>query len=94
MAWRMQEPCFSCPFNASGPGLRLRKSLRPARWREITSGLRRGEHFTCHKTDAETGDGSELLCAGAIAFQERHGVSSNLQRICERLDAIREAVKV
>lgn len=72
----------------SGPGLELRKSLPAARWREIRTSLLRGEHFTCHKTTDETGDGSNLMCAGAIAFQERCGVSSNLQRVCERLDSL------
>ena len=35
------------------------------------------------------------MCAGAIAFQEEHGVSSNLQRVCERLDLMekRQPVK-
>ena len=82
----MEKPCENCPFNSSGPGLHLRKSLRPARWREITSGLLRGENFTCHKTTHETGDGSELMCAGAITYQGKRGVSSNLQRVMGRID--------
>lgn len=89
MAWRMKAPCEDCPFNKSGPGLHLRKSLRAGRWREILAGLVRGEHFTCHKTTEDTGDGSELMCAGAIQWQDKHGVSSNLQRVCERLDWLR-----
>ncbi len=86
--WRMESPCENCPFNASGPGLHLRRSLRRGRWLEITRGLLRGTYFTCHKTTHETGDGSDLVCAGAIAWQERRGASSNLQRVMERLSAL------
>lgn len=86
MRWKMPAPCANCPFNDDGAGLHLRNSLARGRWREITTGLRRGEHFTCHKTTGETGDGSNLMCAGAIAYQEKLGVSSNLQRVMERLD--------
>ena len=86
MSWRMEHPCADCPFNTSGAGLHLRKSLGAGRWRDIKTGLVRGESFTCHKTTEETGDGSNLMCAGAIAYQRKHGVSSNLQRVCERLE--------
>lgn len=85
MNWRMKEPCVDCPFNRSGPGLRLRRSLHPSRWREILTSLRRDQHFTCHKTTVETGDGSKLMCAGAIAWQEKHTGPSQLQRIMERI---------
>jgi hypothetical protein len=81
----MPAPCADCPFNAKGPGLRLRFGLRPGRWREILSALRRDGHFLCHKTTGETGDGSNLLCAGAMAWQERRGLPSQLVRIMERL---------
>jgi hypothetical protein len=77
----MKEACVDCPFNKDGPGAHLRRTLR--RWGEIQRGLLRGEHFLCHKTTDETGDGSHLLCAGAIAFQDEHGVSSQYVRICE-----------
>ncbi len=86
MNWRMKEPCSNCPFNKSGEGLKLRRSLRPGRWAEITRGLLGGGHFHCHKTTKETGEGSELMCAGAIRFQERRGVSSQMVRWMERLD--------
>ncbi len=84
----MNEPCVDCPFNESGPGLHLRKSLRPGRWQEILRGLKRDTHFTCHKTADETGDGSDLVCAGALAWQEERGLSSNYQRVMERLSWI------
>lgn len=86
MKWRMAKPCADCPFNSKGPGLRLRKSLGTMRWREIKRSLLNNQHFTCHKTTEETGDGSNKMCAGAIAWQEKQGTSSNLQRIMERIE--------
>jgi hypothetical protein len=84
--WRMEAKCSDCPFASRGPGLRLRRSLKPGRWAEITGGLLNGQHFTCHKTTHETGDGTELMCAGSIEWCDRRGISTNLQRIMERLD--------
>lgn len=87
MNWRMQKPCFNCPFNESQEGLNLRRSLR--RWNSITSALLKGhEHFVCHKTSDDTGDGSNLVCAGSLLYQEENGTSSNLQRVMERIDWI------
>lgn len=86
MIWRMPSPCENCPFNKSGKGLHLRKSLRVGRWREILLGLRMGEYFTCHKTSDETGDGSNLVCAGSLDWNNKRGLSSNFQRVMERLD--------
>lgn len=83
--WRMEKPCADCPFNSKGPGLRLRRSLRPGRFAEITEGLRRGGHFECHKTTRSTGDGSRLVCAGSIAWQAKRGIVSQYQRVCESL---------
>jgi hypothetical protein len=85
-AWRMKEMCDNCPFARSGAGLRLRKSLDWYRWQEILESLRHDLHFLCHKTTDETGDGSNLICAGALAWQEKRGLSSNLQRVMERID--------
>ncbi len=93
MKWRMDKPCVDCPFNSSGPGLRLRKSLAATRWREIRSSLIQGNHFTCHKTTHEAGNGSNLICAGAIEWQEERGVTSQLQRIMERCDAMKDRLK-
>jgi hypothetical protein len=84
--WRMESKCADCPFASSGPGLALRKSLGPGRWKEITTGLRRDLSFNCHKTTHETGDGSEKFCAGAIEWLESRGLSTNLMRVMERLD--------
>ena len=82
----MPAKCDNCPFATSGPGLALAKSLRSGRMAEIKRGLLHGESFQCHKTTDETGDGSNLLCAGAIEWQEKHGASSNLQRVMETGD--------
>lgn len=87
----MPTPCADCPFNSSAPGFRLRRSLQRGRWSEIKRGLMRGESFTCHKTTEETGNGTNLICAGAIKWQNQRGVSSNLQLVCERLDHLRNA---
>lgn len=84
--WRMPVQCADCPFSSKGAGLHLRKSLRPERWASILRELRDGSTFMCHKTTPETGDGSNKLCAGALEYQEEQGVSSQYQRVCERLD--------
>lgn len=88
----MEAPCNNCPFNKSGPGLKLRRSLEPGRWREILDGLRNEATFHCHKTTGEDDEGEavvtakSLLCAGALEWQAEHGISSNYQRVCEALD--------
>jgi len=86
----MPTICADCPFADNGPGLHLRKSLECGRWLEILSGLRSQQHFLCHKTTEETGNGSRLVCAGAITWQNKHKVSSQYVRICERLNALNE----
>lgn len=91
--WRKVKPCVDCPFNKDGPGRHLRDSLGPGRWRSILASLRRHEHFVCHKTSAETGNGTDLLCAGAIAYQEKHHCISNFQQIMERLHVVRSRPK-
>lgn len=90
--WRMESPCKNCPFSDSPDGVALRDSLKPGRLAEIKSALKNNEHFVCHKT-GETGGGKPLMCAGAIAWQNARGYSSNLQRICERIDASTERRK-
>lgn len=95
--YRTKEKCANCPFHSSGEGLRLRKSLNPGRWKEITDGLRNQEWFACHKTtidcdddDGESVPGSGLICSGSIEWQEKRGISSNFLRICERIREIGE----
>lgn len=88
--WRMEKPCIDCPFTRTPEGTHLRKSLRPGRMAGIRRDLRAGNHFNCHKTTGETGDGSNLVCAGALEYQNGLGITSNYQRICERLEHMRE----
>jgi len=86
MTWRTEKMCCDCPFAKSGPGLHLRKSLHPRRWREILFCLRMDGHFHCHKTTDETGDGSELLCAGSLEWQEKNlGYVGQLARIMQQI---------
>lgn len=86
--WRQPVPCSNCPFNSEGEGLHLRQSLAPGRFKEITDGLKEGQVFNCHKTTHDTGDGTELVCAGSIEWANARGHSSNYQRVMERLDYI------
>ena len=90
-SWRMKDKCENCPFAEDGEGLRLRKSLRPGRWRGILAGLARGEAFFCHKTtvgydDEYAPQGQELVCAGSLEWQKKNKVSSQYARVCERLE--------
>lgn len=89
-SWRMLQKCENCPFHKTGPGYALRKSLRPGRFESIKRGLLRGQLFECHKTTDDEGNaGTGLLCAGAYEFMQKHEVSSQYIRICERLEARR-----
>lgn len=81
----MPEKCSDCPFAKSGAGLHLRRTLSPGRWREILRPLRCGQHFLCHKTPHETGNGTELVCAGAVEYQDKNGCESNLMRVMRRV---------
>lgn len=84
----MAKKCADCPFACKGKGLALRKSLAKGRWKEILHGLRNNLHFTCHQTIEETGKNNlKLMCAGAIEWQNERGLSSNLQRVMERIAA-------
>ncbi len=88
MTYRMEKPCTDCPFDDSVRGNHLRKSLRRGRMAEIKRDLMNDGHFMCHKTTDETGDNSNLICAGSIEWQEAQGVgASQYLRICERLEA-------
>lgn len=88
--WRMPDLCVDCLFAKSGPGKQLADSL-PDRLKMIKSGLRIGQYFICHKTTKETGDGSRLICAGALAYQQQRGVTSDYQILCEQLDGCKES---
>lgn len=91
--WRMDVECDNCPFATSGPGKQLGDSLRPGRWREILRSLRKEQSFPCHKTVSyeEDSDGTctnqTRVCAGAIAWQKRHGIFPQWLQVMERLAA-------
>ncbi len=79
----MNKKCDNCPFATKGPGLHLRKSLMPGRWRGITQGVLMGQHFFCHKTtddDAQDEEldyyqptGQEQICFGSLEYLRKHG---------------------
>lgn len=83
--WRMEKPCADCPFSDSEAGQHLAASLQPGRMEEIEATLESNQHFMCHKTTYETGNGTNRVCAGALKWQEERGLSSNYQRVCENL---------
>lgn len=84
--WRVKRKCSACPFHETGPGRFLRDTLRPTRWRAILQALANGEFFTCHKTSDETGNGTNLVCAGSIEWQDRNNYSSAYVRLSQYLD--------
>lgn len=83
----MPKKCTDCPFHRSGPGLALRRTLRPRRWKAILAALREGKFFPCHKTTKATGDGSNKVCRGSIEWQNAHGYSSAYVRLAQWMDA-------
>lgn len=86
MKLRMPQACENCPFSQTEAGLRLRESLEPRRWVGILKGVLAGRHFLCHKTTTETGNGTALVCAGAIETAAAHGVKADLVQVMERLE--------
>jgi hypothetical protein len=84
--WKTDKKCDNCPFSTSGPGYHLYRSLRRSFWRQLLRDLRQGKHFYCHKTTTETGNGTNLICAGAHEWQLRHiGQPSDLAQVMIRL---------
>jgi len=83
--WKMTAPCIDCPFSDSEAGKHLAKSLE-RRMASIKRDLSNDQYFLCHKTTEETGNGTNLVCAGALEWQEARGLSSNYVRACKRLD--------
>ena len=85
MHYTLTKPCPKCPFRSD-----IRPYLRPARVREITESLARGE-FPCHETVAYNDDGEGVItkksqhCAGALIVIERMERPSQMIRIMERL---------
>ena len=90
MKYSMSSPCPQCPFRNDIDGY-----LRSERVEEICESVLRQQSFPCHKTthESEDDDGEcELVatddseqCAGAEIFAMKHGVCSQMRRICGRL---------
>jgi len=90
MKHTMRTPCAHCPFRSN-----IRGYLTKERVVEIAHSVIQGQSFPCHKTTEaiENEDGSEDLeatadsvqCAGAEIFAAKHGCSSQMSRISERL---------
>lgn len=91
--WRMNEMCDNCPFDTSGNGHHLSHSLGAARMREIRQSLLNGALFPCHKTSLETGNGTDLHCAGAFAFQTAHGIETDYMRMCQSMEKVVQETK-
>jgi hypothetical protein len=95
--WRMPNKCTNCPFHSRGPGRELARSLRRGRLASIKRALLRGEHFHCHKTTGFDDDDDDddmpvaraLICAGAIEYQDAHGVEPTVVQVMRRLDRMR-----
>lgn len=88
--WKMPEKCSDCPFHETGPGRQLRDSLRPGRFEEIHDGVLQGEPFLCHKTTTETGNGTNLYCAGALELQQAHGIETKYMTLCRAFEGVDE----
>lgn len=90
MKYDMTKPCAKCPFRR-GTVMKLTR----ARIIDLERSLIRhnGATFPCHETlDYDVGLDDEphhtektTHCAGALAYIEKHGVSSQMMRIAERL---------
>lgn len=103
MIWRVKKICDNCPFQKSGPGLHLRKSLGRGRWSGILHNLMAGGMFPCHKTvlyddEGDPKRGSGKACAGSLEWQIKNlGHVGHFARIMERAEWLlaqkRDAVK-
>lgn len=87
MHFDLHVPCGNCPFLRNG-GIRLTKPRVKQICRDILSD--QGKTFACHKTTADrNGELVEVMssrhCAGALIFSHKHGNSTQMMRIAERL---------
>jgi len=89
--WRVEKMCENCPFMEDGDGYALRQSLSPGRWDEIVRGIMAGQRFPCHKTTRETGNGTDLYCAGALERQALHKIETDYMRLCRSLEGVQES---
>ena len=89
MQWKLESMCDDCPFATSGKGLYLRKSLGKGRWKEILDSLHHS-CFPCHKTSTETGNGKNIVCAGAYAYQVKHDLWPQYRQVMERITEMKK----
>jgi hypothetical protein len=59
----------------------------------IKAGLLRGGHFICHETTRQTGNRSNLVCAGALEFQHARGITSRYEEMCRPFEGRKESRK-
>lgn len=91
--WKVEAMCDNCPFATEGQGLVLQQSLGQRRWDGILTGLLKGDKFPCHKTTKETGNGTDLYCAGALEFQCRLKIETPYMKLCRSFEGTRENKK-
>ena len=84
--WKVEVMCHNCPFRTDGQAI----ALHPHRLPSIKLDLLKGKRFSCHKTTKATGDGTDLYCAGALAFQLERGIHTAYMALCESFQDIRE----
>lgn len=86
MKWKVEKMCGNCPFAKEGEGAHLRESLGE-QWPRIIKSLEYS-CFPCHKTTEATGNSTNLICAGALQYQEERGLSPQYKQVMERLSAM------
>lgn len=70
----------------AGKGKHLWDSLADGRREDILGDLSNGKHFICHKTTTDTGDDTNLVCAGSLEWQKENGyLESFYVRMCRAL---------
>ena len=89
--WKMERQCDNCPFADVGSGVHLRESLGVPRFRSILNSLLNGAPFMCHKTSKETGDGTDLYCAGALDYQQQQKIETDYMKLCRNLEGCQES---
>jgi hypothetical protein len=92
----LHKPCPGCPFLRTEGGVRLRRG-RILELTNLMLGRRGTGEFSCHNTVEycdecdENGEGcpghqaQARHCAGALIFAEKHGTSTQMMRIAQRL---------
>jgi hypothetical protein len=92
----LHKPCPECPFTRGPKAVRVRRG-RIIELTGLMLGRRGGGEFSCHNTVEycdtcdEQGEGcpghqtESRHCAGALIFAEKHGTSTQMMRVAQRL---------